>query len=897
MTVAPRDPHGPVALLADTIRDAARCGGTIVVDGPIGAGVTTVLAEVRTVLAASFPTMLSAGAAPGPLGMICAAFGGTSAAAAIRSALAGARCGDPLWTAALIHAFGDWAEACGLDGRGPVLVMCDELHDADPHSVTTLTALARRPLPGLVLVAGGRRGQVTGRLAAGCRATDHIVLPSWNADDIGRHFPQLSAARCRALQEASEGRPAFVGPLSVLALADLQALDRLAPAELAGLLDETHVRRWCGAERRPARRQRILAAAAAGGHRIDPATVADATQESELEVVSTLLAAGDDGLIAETDGGLRFGHPLLRGACYRLADPPTRAGLHERLAHRSESSSETGIEHLASSGTTDPAALDLVLRAAAGRLDGDPRTAARWAGQVRCRAGITDAERARADLLYTAALAATGRAEVAARLARDLMARADTAVEATVLAGRCERLLGRPGAGHALLTTIPPGARSRAVLVELAAAAADHPGLPVPESADHPVPPHPSEPTAVARLVLDTVRAYWWPSGSAGAAAALGSTAHAAAAVAGLDHAAYGQVVEHLPGLALVLLRLGRADDAARLAGRGVHFARQRVDVLARLRLVQALADLHGGRLAQAGGTGEEASELARAAGLVRPLRLAEAVTDHLALLTGTRPAHQDRPAPTLERPTDPLTRTAALIRARSALLAEDWQCARDTLILLQHNAIPSGDRVEVAALTAIAEARLGHPADAGRALAAAQATAETDIDRAALAEAAAVHASVTGQAHDAVGHARSAVRLHASVGGMTAEARCRVLLADCLRAAGDIDAAAREADLATAMLTVTGAHQLARSAVVVRKRLAAHRSRGLQSGEFGLSAREAEIAQLVCGGMTNREIGTRLFLSVRTVDTHVARVLTKVGVNSRVALAHMFAEPATVRV
>lgn len=47
----------------------------------------------------------------------------------------------------------------------------------------------------------------------------------------------------------------------------------------------------------------------------------------------------------------------------------------------------------------------------------------------------------------------------------------------------------------------------------------------------------------------------------------------------------------------------------------------------------------------------------------------------------------------------------------------------------------------------------------------------------------------------------------------------------------------------------------------------------------------------------TNREIGTRLFLSVRTVDTHVARVLTKVGVNSRVALAHMFAEPATVRV
>ncbi len=55
------------------------------------------------------------------------------------------------------------------------------------------------------------------------------------------------------------------------------------------------------------------------------------------------------------------------------------------------------------------------------------------------------------------------------------------------------------------------------------------------------------------------------------------------------------------------------------------------------------------------------------------------------------------------------------------------------------------------------------------------------------------------------------------------------------------------------------------------------------------MSAREAEIARLVCSGQTNREIAGQLFLSVRTVDSHVAKVLAKVGVQTRVALAAIF--------
>ena len=52
------------------------------------------------------------------------------------------------------------------------------------------------------------------------------------------------------------------------------------------------------------------------------------------------------------------------------------------------------------------------------------------------------------------------------------------------------------------------------------------------------------------------------------------------------------------------------------------------------------------------------------------------------------------------------------------------------------------------------------------------------------------------------------------------------------------------------------------------------------------LSRREREVAQLVAGGLSNREIATRLFLSERTVDNHVQHILDKLGFRSRVQVA-----------
>jgi DNA-binding NarL/FixJ family response regulator len=52
------------------------------------------------------------------------------------------------------------------------------------------------------------------------------------------------------------------------------------------------------------------------------------------------------------------------------------------------------------------------------------------------------------------------------------------------------------------------------------------------------------------------------------------------------------------------------------------------------------------------------------------------------------------------------------------------------------------------------------------------------------------------------------------------------------------------------------------------------------------LTAREQEVLHLLAQGLTNREIGARLFLSAKTVEHHVGAVLRKLGVKTRTEAA-----------
>ena len=61
--------------------------------------------------------------------------------------------------------------------------------------------------------------------------------------------------------------------------------------------------------------------------------------------------------------------------------------------------------------------------------------------------------------------------------------------------------------------------------------------------------------------------------------------------------------------------------------------------------------------------------------------------------------------------------------------------------------------------------------------------------------------------------------------------------------------------------------------------------------GQTPLTARERELAALLAGGRTNRQMAEELGIAERTVDTHVSRMLRKLGLTSRTQVAAWAAE------
>jgi DNA-binding NarL/FixJ family response regulator len=125
--------------------------------------------------------------------------------------------------------------------------------------------------------------------------------------------------------------------------------------------------------------------------------------------------------------------------------------------------------------------------------------------------------------------------------------------------------------------------------------------------------------------------------------------------------------------------------------------------------------------------------------------------------------------------------------------------------------------------------------------------------------------------------------------------AQVRLELARALAGSGDHAGAlvAVEAAKATFERLEAVLELAASEAVIARLRgvqsdaVTSNTARRLSSGDFEkLTRRELEVARLVAEGLTNREIAARLVLSVRTVETHVDRVMGKLDFHTRTQLA-----------
>jgi DNA-binding NarL/FixJ family response regulator len=145
-----------------------------------------------------------------------------------------------------------------------------------------------------------------------------------------------------------------------------------------------------------------------------------------------------------------------------------------------------------------------------------------------------------------------------------------------------------------------------------------------------------------------------------------------------------------------------------------------------------------------------------------------------------------------------------------------------------------------------------------------------------------------------ATGHARTAVRRFTEAGSPIEEGTARALLAALHARAGRREATHAELGRAKALYSQGSATWLSAELSREERRFAARAPRPRHQTDRGLATlttREREVVDLVAAGLTNREIAERLYLSRKTVETHLSRAFTKLHVRSRVDLTRRVTE------
>lgn len=141
------------------------------------------------------------------------------------------------------------------------------------------------------------------------------------------------------------------------------------------------------------------------------------------------------------------------------------------------------------------------------------------------------------------------------------------------------------------------------------------------------------------------------------------------------------------------------------------------------------------------------------------------------------------------------------------------------------------------------------------------------------------------GDAGGAARHLEAALAAFVALEMPFEAARTKRLLAETLREA-DPEVAVAQARAALATFEDLGAGRDADAAAALLRRLGVKAARAGPKGVGALTKREREILGLLGEGLSNPEIAQRLYVSRKTVEHHVARILSKLRVRGRAEAA-----------
>ena len=819
-----------------------------------------------------------------------------------------------------------------LAARQPLVLTLDDLHWADGASLELVAHLLRRPPEAPIMLAGSfRTGQADAAVTAAIDLAAHgdqverLEVGPLARADAEELVGVVDQAQLERMYLESGGNPFYL-----LQLARMDGDGSATTDETPGAGGEaplavaSAIERELGGLSASARLFAEAAAVAGDPFELDLAAAAADVEESDALAALDELTRRDLIRPAEVPRMFNFRHPLLRSAIYQSCLAGARLAAHARSAEALAARGAPAVSrahHVEQSARHgDRAAIAILLEAGKASAHTAPRSATRWFEAALRLLPENAASEERIELLMAlaGALAATGRfADAHERLLECITADAGESGDLQVrLATACagvEQLLGHHERAHArLLATLealPDSGSPQGVALMLALATDAF---------------YRGESEAMREwggraLKASTELADPTLTAAAAAVLTLGCSFTGAIAEAETHHAEATALVDAMPDEELVRrldavgnlagaeLYLEHFEAAAAHAGRGLALARAtgQGELFPIFFPALGTATWVLGRLAESAELLDGAVEAARLTGNVQALAWSLLNRSFAALMAGdlqSAIATGEESVDLAARLDDGLV-CALAGTALAAAVFEDGDPARAAELLVSAGGgeelprLPGGLQVNHLEILTRCWLALGRPDDAARAAARAEARAETlGLPRSAAmahraAAAVALHAGDPGTAAE---RALAAAAAAEEVGARVDAAVARILAGRALAEAGDTARGVAELERAAAAFGAFGAtryrdqaeHELRKLGRRIHRRTRPGAAHG--EGIRSLSGRELEIARLVVDRRTNPEIAASLFLSRKTVETHMHNIFHKLGVSSRVEVARV---------